>query len=235
MDVTGPLLAAPIFRDLRASEVERLLPHLVERSFARGEIVWLEGDPAESLFIVVEGQFKAYRVSPAGTEVILGFNPAIDVMGEVGLFHPTGLRLVSQAAMTPSRCLTVRRAPLLAFLAEHPVAMLRMMERLSTIAGRAAYSFSGMAFDDIRRRVAGALLALADEFGEPATGGVRIRLRLSQGTLAALVAASRENVNRALSTLVAGGIVSQHDGHFVVHDRAALQRAGGMPPGQPDL
>ena len=47
--------------------------------------------------------------------------------------------------------------------------------------------------------------------------GVRIRLELSQRTLAALVAASRENVNRALAPLVADGVISQQ--------RRALRRA----------
>jgi CRP-like cAMP-binding protein len=228
VDRTGILLRTPVFGDLDAAEVERLVPDLVERRFGRGEIAWVEGDPADSLYVVVEGQFKSHRISPDGGEVVLGFNAAVDIMGEVGLFHPSRRRLVSVSAMTPSRCLTVRRPRLLAFLADHPVAMQRMLERLSTIAGRAAHSFSGVAFDDIARRVADALLALTDEFGEPAPGGTRIRLRLSQATLAALIAASRENVNRSLSSLVAGGVVRQQDGHFVVTDRAALQRASSL-------
>jgi CRP-like cAMP-binding protein len=99
-----------------------------------------------------------------------------------------------------------------------------MLERLSTAAGRAAYSLSGVAFDDIRSRVVTALVALGDEFGQATPDGVRIRLRLSQGALAALVAASRGNVNRALSALIASGVVSQQHGHFVLHDRIALER-----------
>jgi CRP-like cAMP-binding protein len=225
VDPAGVLLRTPIFGDLSPEDVESLLPELRDRTFRRGQPVWIEGDPAESLWVLAEGQLKSHRVSRDGAEVILEFHSSIDVLGEVGLFHPSGRRQVSVSAMQPSRCLTVARAPLVAFMAGHPVVMQRMLERLSTTAVRAAYSFSGVAFDDIRRRVAGALLALGEEFGEPTAGGVRIRLRLSQGSLAALVAASRENVNRALSSLIASGAVSQREGHFVVHDRAALQRA----------
>jgi CRP-like cAMP-binding protein len=141
------------------------------------------------------------------------------------MFHPSGVRQVSVSAMLPTRCLILGREPLLAFMTRHPPVMKRMLERLSTVAGRAAYSFTGVAFDDIRRRAAGALVALAGEFGEPVDDGVRIRLLLSQGTLAAVIAASRENVNRALATLVATGVLSQRDGHFIVHDLAALARA----------
>jgi hypothetical protein len=40
-----------------------------------------------------------------------------------------------------------------------------------------------------------------------------------------LVAASRENVNRALAPLVANGVISQRDRHFVVHDLGVLAAA----------
>ena len=234
MDPTGLLLQTSVFGDLTAADVVPLLPHVGERRFDRQQAVWVEGDPALALYVLVEGQLKSHRVGRDGGEVILGFNSAIDVFGEVGVFHPGGVRLVSVTTMTPARCLRIARAPLLSFLSRHPVAMERMLERLSVVAAQAAYSFSGLAFDDIRRRVATALLGLGREFGEPTRDhGLRIRLRLSQATLAALVAASRENVNRALASFVAAGAVSQRDGHFHLHDVAALERVADLPPPHP--
>lgn len=226
MDPVGILLQTSIFGDLDPRDVEELLPVLGERTFDRGESVWVEGDPALALYILVEGQLKSHRAGRDGGELILLLQSEVDIVGEIGLFHPSGVRQVSVTAMTPARLLRIPKSSLLTFLTRHPVALERMLERLSTMAGHAAYSLSGLAFDDIRRRVAGALLRLAEEFGEPTREeGVRIRLHLSQGTLAALVAASRENVNRALSSLVSAGVVSQHAGHFHVHDLAALERA----------
>ena len=229
MDRAEILLRTPLFRGLPPAELAELLPHLGERRFARGEAVWLEGDPADTLHVVASGQVKSYRVSVDGAEVILGFNGVGDITGHVGLFHPLRARLVNVEAMEPTVCLTLRREPLLAFLRQHPPVMERMLELISDVAGRAAYSFSGLAFEDIRRRVVRALLALAEEFGEPAGHGIRIRLRLSQRTLAALVAASRENVNRALHGLVVAGVVTHHDGYFHVHDLDVLRgELGGL-------
>lgn len=234
VDPAGILLQAQIFRDLSTSDVEELLPDLRERRYARGEAVWLEGDRAEVLVVVAAGQLKAHRVSSAGREVILGVFGEFAVTGEVGLFHPVGLRWLSLSAMTESRCLLIRRAPLLSFLTRHPAAMQRMLEQLSSAAVQAAYSFTGMAFDDIGDRVANLLLYLADQHGQPTPGGIRIRLRLSQGDLAMYVAASRENVNRAMHALITQQVVSQHGGHFYVHDRAALD-AAVRAAGRPDL
>jgi CRP-like cAMP-binding protein len=202
-----------------------LLPHIRERWFGRGDIVWVEGDRAEELVIVAEGQLKAHRVSPSGREVILGLCPAVATTGEVGLFHPKGTRWLGLGAMTPSRCLMIRRAPLLAFVGRHPAAMQRMLEQLSIAAVQVANSLSHVAFDDIGHRVAAAMAMLADQFGVDTPEGTWIRLRLSQGDLAAHVAASRENVNRALGSLVSAGVVSHRGGHFYVHDRTSLVRA----------
>jgi CRP-like cAMP-binding protein len=87
-----------------------------------------------------------------------------------------------------------------------------MLESLSTIAVRVAYSLADVAFEDIRRRVARMLLDLMNEQGEVTDSGVRIGLKLSQTTLAAMVAASRENVNRALALFLSRGEVSQKNG-----------------------
>lgn len=225
MDRAGVLMQTPIFRELERADLEDLLPHLTKRRYGADEPLWFEGDAAEALYVIAEGTVKSHRISPEGGDVILAINTAVDTTGEVGLFHPSGVRQVNVTAMAPTTCLVLRRRPLVAFLSRHPAAMERMLEQIAGLTVRAAYSFTGMAFDDIRRRAARTLLALAEEFGEPVPDGVRIRLELSQRTLAALVAASRENVNRALAPLVAGGVISQVDGHFVVHDAAMLEAA----------
>lgn len=225
MDHARVLLRTPIFQDLAVADVEELLPDVRERSYARGESVWLEGDSATVFCIVAEGQLKAHRVSRDGRDLIVVLYPANSVTGEIGLFHPAGVRWLSLSAMTAARCLMLGRAPLLGFLSRHPAAMQRMLESLSMAAVQAAYSYSGLAFEDIGGRVATLLLYLAREHGDATPEGIRIRMRLTQGDLAAHVGASRENVNRALAALVGQGVVSQHSGHFHVHDLEALESA----------
>ena len=225
MDPAGVLLQTSIFCDLSVQDVEELLPDARQRRFGSRQTIWIEGDRADDLVVVAEGQVKAHRVNVDGREVIVGVYPAVGVTGEVGLFHPTGTRWLSLTAMTPTTCLMISRAPLLAFMSRHPAAMQRMLEQLSIAAVRSAYLFSGVAFGRIGSRVAALLLTLADEHGEATPEGIRLRVRLSQGELAAHVAASRENVNRALAALVGAGVASQRDGYLYVHDRPALEQA----------
>jgi CRP/FNR family cyclic AMP-dependent transcriptional regulator len=225
MDAVAIMAQTSIFRDLSVRDVEELRPDLIERRFDRGQSIWHEGDPAGVLVIIAEGQVKAHRASADGRELIMQVLTAVGVSGEVGLFHPAGVRWFDLTAMTPARCLMIRRAPLLSFLTRHPAAMQRMLEQLSLTAVDAANSFSNTAFEGVSQRVASLLLSLADENSESTADGLRLAPSMSQGELAAQVAASRENVNRALAPLVAAGVVSQRNGHFHVHDRAALEAA----------
>ncbi len=225
MDVVPLLRRTRVLRDLSAAEVAELAPHTRQRSFAAHQVVWVQGDPVNGLYVLVEGVLKSHRANPDGQELILIFNVVGDVVGEVGLFHPAQIRHVNVTAMAPTRCLFIPRDPLVAFLGRHPQAMIRMLEQVATIAVKAATSYTELAFHDIRARVAAALLALADEYGEQTPTGTRIRLQLSQPTLAALVAASRENVNRALASFLASGAVVHAGRQFEIRDRGALLAA----------
>jgi CRP-like cAMP-binding protein len=223
VDPTDVLLRTPVFRDLSRRDVDELLPSVRQLVFARGDALWNEGDRAEALYVIAEGQVKSYRVSSEGGELILQVVTSGSLLGEPGVFHPSGARRVSVRAMEPTICLTIGKEPLLAYLTRHPAAMRRMLECLSDLAFRAVLSLSDVAFEDIRKRVARTLLDLADEQGEPTTSGVRIPIKLSQTTLAAMVAATRENVNRALALFLTRGELSHRDGFFFVHRREALE------------
>ena len=112
MDAAEVLLQATLFRDLSVPDVEELLPGLHDRSYDRGEAVWHQGDPADVLAVVAEGQLKAHRSHLDGREVIVLVLTAGGTTGEVGLFHPAGTRWFDFTAMTPARVLLIRRAPL---------------------------------------------------------------------------------------------------------------------------
>ena len=80
-----------------------------------------------------------------------------------------------------------------------------------------------VAFLDISGRVASKLAELADTKGRQTSDGIVIDLSFSQSVLAGMVGASRENVNRALSRLMALGAVSIDQGHITILDEARLR------------
>jgi CRP-like cAMP-binding protein len=147
-----------------------------------------------------------------------------DIFGELALFEEGALRTADAVAVQPTECLTLERRALIAFLDSHPERMRHLIRLLSAYIRRKDESFAEVAFLDIQGRVARKLLDLARTQGEPVPGGTRIRVRVSQRTLAGMVAARRENVNRALSRFAANGDISMTAGYITVLDAAALRR-----------
>ena len=81
-----------------------------------------------------------------------------------------------------------------------------------------------VAFRDIPGGVAPRLVDLAESRGERVGEGVVIRIPLSQRTLAGMVGASRENVNRALQRFVELGYIRQARGTITVLKQDELRK-----------
>jgi CRP-like cAMP-binding protein len=91
-----------------------------------------------------------------------------------------------------------------------------LMRALARYVQQVDESLAEIAFLDITGRVARKLLDLGQSHGRTTADGIRIDVRLSQRTLAAMVSASRENVNRALHRFTARGDIRQDGGLITI-------------------
>ncbi len=217
------------FQDMPAAELEALLPDLRTHEVAAGSLVWRQGDPADTLWFVVSGHVSGVMTSVDGEQVVVEVAGEGESFGAPTLFLNGGVRLVDVLALAPATLLSLRREPLLGFLERHPAALRRMLESMSMQVVAQAVQVTQVAFLDVRGRVAYQLLRLAREYGEPDPDGIRIPFRMSQATLAGMVASSRETVNRALGGFATTGVVTQRAGFFVVRDRASLEAVVAEP------
>ncbi len=224
MDPVQILQRSALFEGMAPSDLETLVPDLHRRSFGAGTHIFREGDPGLDLHLILNGEVKITRSGPRGGEVVFAVLLPGDLFGELALFEEGALRTADAVAVQPTECLTLGRRALIAFLESHPERMRHLIRLLSAYIRRKDESFAEVAFLDIQGRVARKLLDLARTQGEPVPGGTRIRVRVSQRTLAGMVAARRENVNRALSRFAANGDISMTAGYITVLDAAALRR-----------
>jgi len=224
MDPVQVLQRSPLFEGVEASNLESLVPELHRRTFAAGTHIFREGDPGLHLHLILKGEVKITRSGPRGAEVVFAVLLPGDLFGELALFEEGAVRTADADAVEPTERLTLQRRALVAFLESHPERMWHLIRFLSAYIRRKDESFAEVAFLDIQGRVARKLLDLARTQGEPVPGGTRIRVRVSQRTLAGMVAARRENVNRALSRFAANGDISMTGGYITVLDAAALRR-----------
>ena len=78
-------------------------------------------------------------------------------------------------------------------------------------------------FLSVKQRLARALLNVADYVGEKnGAGRIQLRLKISQGDLAAMAGVARENVSRTMSEWRKRDIVTRSSNYYCINDPKAL-------------
>ncbi|MCM3081740.1 Crp/Fnr family transcriptional regulator [Brevibacillus invocatus] len=62
---------------------EQIFPHLSVYQFEQGEIICSQGEPAQYLYVLVEGKVKIYTTSSEGKTLILSFKTPLEVIGDI--------------------------------------------------------------------------------------------------------------------------------------------------------
>lgn len=217
------LLRTPLFAGLPIKLAASLRSRVHRRAFAAGAYLAREGEPANSLFVIERGLVRVTRTSRQGRELVLRILSKGETLGELGVLDAAGIRTATAVAVEPTSCVMLSKDDLHAAIRSTPELGLRLLASLVAYVQRKDEELTDIAFLDVPGRIARKLLELADKHGEAVPGGVRIGIRVPQAELAAMVGASRENVNRALGQLVTLRAVTMDGGHITVIDSDRLK------------
>jgi len=183
------LARCALFSTLPRAAVEQLAAHASIRNCRRGQILFAEGDPGDSLFVVVSGSLKAYSTTEHGYEFLLAVVGPGESLGELALADG-GLRSATVSALTEATVMRLPRDAVLAVARSEAALMTALLLALASVIRRLDGHAADLAFLDLPRRVGKLLLAQ-----RAAHEGARA---LTQTEMAARVGASRQSVNAAL-------------------------------------
>jgi CRP/FNR family transcriptional regulator, cyclic AMP receptor protein len=198
------------------------------RRYGRGQALFLEGDPAERLFLLERGWVIISCTSSQGRENILGLCGPGDVLGEMSILDGQP-RSASAVGLTPVDALVAGGAALTDALEDPRAAkeLIRMLAGRLRDGDRKRLEFANL---DTLGRVAERLLELSDRFGRPEGESTVIEIPLSQQQLASWCAASRESTVRALATLRSLNCITTARQRLVIHDLPAMRLHAGRLP-----
>ncbi len=149
------LAAVEMFRSLPAEALADLAGRCRLRHFDAGEVVFDEGEPGDSLFVVREGLLKVVRPTRGRGLVLDRLGPG-RAFGELAVLNSTP-RLASVIAIEPSETLEIHKADLEAVLDDHPLAVRRMLGSLArslTLAKEELASHNSKLEHEVRERTA---------------------------------------------------------------------------------
>jgi CRP/FNR family transcriptional regulator len=219
MDKIAEIIARiPIFGGLDRRQLAHVETIAVEKSFAKGEVIFSEGDDADGFFIVVDGRVKVYKVSFDGKEQIMHFFSTGQPFGEVPVF--AGERFPAHAeALAPTRALFIPRKAFLGLIEKNPALALKMLADLSTKLRQFAVQIENLSLKETPARLATYLLYLNEEQGRAG----RVTLTISKGQLASLLGTIPETLSRIFAKLSAQEMISVDGRRILLRDPDALR------------
>ncbi|WP_147654087.1 cAMP-activated global transcriptional regulator CRP [Vulcaniibacterium gelatinicum] len=212
-----PTIAAPLPLHRRAASplapdaatLDRFLAHCHRRRYPARTDVFRPGDPAGTLYYVINGSVSIITEEEDGRELVLGYFGPGAFVGEMGLFVETDRREVALRTRTPcelaeisyERFYQLVQGPL---TADAPRLMWAIGAQLSRRLLDTSRKAGRLAFLDVTDRIVRTLHDLAKE-PEAMSHPQGTQLRVSRQELARLVGCSREMAGRVLKKLESEG------------------------------
>lgn len=211
------LLGTALFRQVPPADAAQLIPHLKHRVFAKGDLIFSQGDTDQRMYVIERGRVKLTRESADHRIQLLSISTAGEILGEIPVFDPNGgPRTANAIAMTNGTATaSLEHDVLFGWLDDHPRVAVNMLQVLANRMRLNNEHISDLVFMDVPGRLAKTLLDLAKRFGKPTEAGIAVTHGLTQEELAQLVGTSRETVNKALMDFTNRGWIAR-DGRTIV-------------------
>ena len=209
----------PFFTGLDEQTYTELLAVSRIRHYAKGEPLFLEGEPSKGLFLMQTGVVKIYKLSESGREQILTLQRPGDSVAELPLFDG-GTYPASAAAMEDATVLFIPATTFHALLERHPklshaiiVALAQRMRKLVALV-------EDLSLRQVRQRLVRLLL-------DEAQGKRQFQLTFTNEELAARLGSVRDVISRTLSGLQTDGLLRLEGRRVELLDPRGLAEEAG--------
>ena len=197
---------AILFSSLPDDLVRSLLQRSSTRSVARGDTIFVQGDPAAAIFIVLDGWVKLFRITPAGTEAVVGIFTKGRSFGEAVALENASYPVTAEA-VTDSRLLIVRAGTLVSLLRERPEVAMAVVSATFRHLHALIAQVEQLKAHTGAQRVAEFLIELCDAD----SGTCTIKLPYDKSLIAARLGMQPQSLSRAFNRLESQGVtISQN-------------------------
>ncbi|MHB1126087.1 MAG: Crp/Fnr family transcriptional regulator [Bacillota bacterium] len=204
-----------LFAALTPAERQQITVVAGKKTYQKGEIVFQEGQPADTIYLVKSGRIRLFKLSEEGKEITLDILRAEDIFGENAIFDEQ-LHSMSAEALQPSFVCTCTRGDFERMVMQNPAVALKLIKALGEKLNNYTDQMADMAFRDVKGRLINTLQRLAQDYGKPNGEGLMITISLTHQELANLINASRVMVTNTLNRLKQEGVISMSSNNIVI-------------------
>lgn len=193
---------------------------LVRRKLDAGTVLFWQGDPANSMYLVKMGSVKLWKLGEGGRELTLDIRKAGDLLGESVLIEE-GEYPVGATALSSSLICGIDRPTFERLVVAHPQVGLAVIRNLSRRIDYLTGKLGALAEPSLEDRLYKVLVNVARQVGTPVPGGWSIAFPLTHEEIGFLVGAHRVSITRALKKLRGTGKVRTRGKYLFVTDTVA--------------
>ena len=209
------LRRVPLLSSLNEQQLETLAAGSARRNFPKGRTIVSEGEPSQSLYILLSGRAKVQRSDSEGKEVILAVLGSGDFFGEMSLIDEAP-RSASVITLESCDFMAINKDSFKSMLLQSNEMCMAVMKGLVRRLREADKKIETLALLDVYGRVARVLL----DFSEFVNGERVVKNKLPRQEIAKMIGASREMVSRVMKGLeIDGYIVPLPEGKLMLREK----------------
>jgi CRP-like cAMP-binding protein len=220
-DKIAALRNTTLFGGLNEAELQVLAEHAVERRLARDEILFIAGDEAQGLFVIVAGSLRAFREGVDGREQVIHVERAGATIAELPVFddkpYPSTV-----AAEEETVVLFLDKREVRTLCLKYPLIALAALKLLAGRLRKCAELVEALSLHEVDQRLARWLLNEARVRGGRKGETLEVALVLTNQQIAARIGSVREVVSRALNRLQNNGLIVIEGRTVRIVDETAL-------------
>jgi CRP/FNR family cyclic AMP-dependent transcriptional regulator len=216
-DLVALIRKIRLFSDLRDDDVTALAPSFTIRDVPKGGEIFDQDEPAQEIFLIIEGRVRIYRKAEDGREITLSFLQEGSFFGEISIF--TGEpRSAAAAAAESTRLLVLTRADFVRTVLLFPHIGAKIIEALSRRLLEADRTIASLLWSNAYQKILLTLKRLAQTEGVARGDAVVIRRRVTHQEIADMAGTSRETASRILVQLKNVGAVVPSGRHVIIRE-----------------
>jgi CRP-like cAMP-binding protein len=181
---------------------------------SKRDVIFAQGDDADSVFYIRKGKVKVAIVSKQGKEAVIALLGPDEFVGE-GCLIGQPKRLATASALSECETMRVAKTEIQRVLSDEPAFSQMFVSHILVRSARVEEDLVDQLFNSTEKRLARLLLLLANfgKEGQPQP----ILAKISQETLAEMIGTTRSRVSHFMNKFRQLGFI-EYNGHVEVHN-----------------
>lgn len=214
--VKNHIRSIPYFQAISEDELSYITAHSLLKVYGAGEVIFLEGEPAQGLWIVETGTVKIFKLNPDGGEHILHLRGEGTTFNDIGALDG-GMNPANAAALSADVNVWLVPAEVIAHvLTRNPQVAVNIIRLLAKRVRSLVGQIEDLALYSVIVRLARFLLKQAED---PSLSGPGI----TRTAIAAHINTTPQTVSVALRDLESAGAIEFDRHQIIIVDEAVLR------------